>query len=336
MDRKKRANDSKQPSALISAHGLEATASLPQRIGETASRLLGQSFKRPSPSAVTGVLASLTTENVKAGSSSSSTDTNESCLAFRQSSQYEQAILDQGESFRSNGKGGKICKTHSQVAFDEFFAGPKEFKPESKFARDGPALSGDRQPGFLLGIAETNLPRVQEWETCKMHDEIQDLADQYNDGAAVVALLADPAFTVDHEHSSIPDLENDNGEGRHYERLQAGKGAAKPGDGLHSSNPLDLMPDFGAPCNSSHASLATQKGIHVEGHVLESRFGDVQPWIDILDMYHDGVWGDMLPLIQRAREELKVANEKETCLHNGPAIQRLKMVLQHLGSFDDR
>lgn len=168
-----------------------------------------------------------------------------------------------------------------------------------------------------------------------MQDENQDFADQNNDGAAVVALLSDPAFTVDEEPSSTLDLEIDAGDGRADERLQAVKRPTKPIDALNPSNLPNLMPDFGAPWNPSYASLLPQKGLHERRHFLGSRCGDVQPWIDILDRYHDEVWGDMLPLVQEAREEVKAVNEGRTCLQDRPAIRRLTMILQHLGNPDN-
>ena len=320
MDWKKRTKDIKQPPAQISAPGSAARARLPQRIGESASGLLKESFKQPSPRTVTGILegTSLNTENAKTGSSSSTTGTGESSLAFRLSSQYEQASFDQGELFRSNEKGSKAVRTHGQVAFDQF-------------AQDGPALSIDQQSRFSMGIAEDNMPRVQEMEISKIGNKKQDFAVRTNDGAAVIALLSDLALTVDEEPSSVLDLENAGGGALNYERLQVRKGPGSTVDALPPSIPLDLIPDFGAPWNSSPGSSATQKGIHGGGRFLNLRFGDVQPWIDISHKYHDEVWGYMLPSVQEAREEFKAVIENQTCGHKGPAIRRLKMVLQHLG-----
>ena len=305
----------------MSAQGSEATANLPQRIGESASGLVRESFKRPSPKDVTEVLASLNTENAKAGSSSGSTGMGEPSLAFRSSSHYEQVTSDHGEPLRLNRQDGKFSRFHGQVTFNEFLAGPNEFGHESGFAQDGHALSSDQQSGVFWGIAKENLPRVQEGETWKIQDENEDFADQNNDGAAVVALLSDPAFAMDEEPSSILDSESDRGERRNYERLQTGKGPAKRSDTLRPPISLGLVPDFGAPWNLGHASLVTEKGIQERGHFLESRFGDIQPWIDILYRYHNEVWGDMLPL-----------DESQTCHQDGPAIRRLRMVLQHLGN----
>lgn len=302
-------------------------ATLPQRIGESASGLLKETFNQASPRAATGTLASLNTDNVKAASSSSSTGTGESSWALRSS---PQSTLIQGETFRSDGKGDISVRPHSQFVFDEFLAGLNVLEHESKLARDEPALSVDQQSGCPLEIAEDNRSRVQERKTWKMQDENKDCAGQYNDGAAVVALLSDPALTMDEEPGSTLNLENDRGKGRNYKRLQTENRSAKSVDAIQLSNPLDLVPDFSARWNSSQASLAFQKDGYEGGHLLDPRQRDVQPWIDILDKYHDEVWSEMLPLVREAREEFKAANENLTCHQDGPAIQRLKMVLQHL------
>ena len=334
MDRKKRANDTKQLSPQISTQRSEATATLSQRVGESANDLLKESFQRPSPHTVTGVLSSLNTEIAKAGPSSSSTDTCQSSLALHSSSVCGQATLDHGESFRSNRTGGEFGTCHGQVAFDEFFAGLNGFEQKSEFVQDGPASSGDQRLKFCLGLAVDDLPLEQERETLRMQDQNQGFADQDVDGAAVVALLSDPAFALDTESSSI--LVSEGRKGQNCERLQTGKRLAKPADALHPSNPLVLMPDFSAPGNSHYASLTTQEGIHERGNCLKLRYGDVQPWIDILHLYHDEVWGEIVPLVQEAREELNATNESKTRLNGGPAIRRLEMVLQHLGNPDYR
>ena len=332
MDEKKRANDTELPSAQTYIPGSEEMPTLAlKRIGESASGLLHGSFQRLSPSAITGALASINTNNAKAGPSSTSAGTGESSSAFRSSS-HEQATPHQCKSFRSNEKDHRFDRNHGQVAFDEFLARLNQLDHGSEFVQDEPALSSNTQSVLSSRRAEANLPRVQERDTWKLRDGDPDFADQIHDGAAVVALLSDPAFTVDEEPSSTLDSQNTRREEQVFERLQRLKRPATPVNALHPSNPLFLMPDFSAPWNSTHASLAAQKGIHEKGHGLESISGDVQPWIGILHRYHDEVWGEMLPLVQEAREEVKAANENQACFQSGPATRRLKMVLQHLGN----
>ena len=327
MHQKKRADDTNQPPAQISTQRSEATPTLPQRIGESASGLLKESFERPSPRAVIGVLASVNTDNAKAGSSSSSTSTDGSSSTFRSESQHKKANLDQDKSFRSNEQGSMFGRIHGQVAFNEFFGGSKELVHDSECAVGSSELNGDQQLVFSMGPAGKTLPRVHEKKTRKVQDENQDLTDQNADGAAVVALLSDPGFTPDKEPGSTLALEEDGGEGRNYGRPQAGKRPTNLVHASHQSNPLDLMPDFG---DSSNAYLATEPRYQGREHLPKSSFEVAQPWIDILGRYQDEVWGDMLPLLQEAREELKTAYEDQNHLRDGPAIRRLKMVLQHL------
>ncbi|KAM0794686.1 hypothetical protein BDR22DRAFT_894953 [Usnea florida] len=334
MDRQKCVHGTKQALALISAYAPEAMATLPQRIGESASELIQASFQRPSPNAVIGGLASLNTET-KAGSSSGSTSTCESSLELRSSPSYEQATSHQGDSFRSPIPREKISRTHGQVAFDEFLARPKDFGHEPEFLQEGSALGSDPQMGVWMGPSEYNVPRVQNTKICKTQSKNQSLAEQNGDGAAVVALLLDPSFAADEGPRYTVAWETHGTEGQKGKRMQSRK-REESIDVLHTLNSLSLIPDFGPPSRLFPASLATQRDNYRKQGCLEQGPGDVQSWIDILDRYHDEVWGDLLPLVQESRQELKMANENKTCLQSGPAIQRLKMILQHLGNFENR
>ena len=334
MDRQKCVHGTKQTLALISAHAPEAMATLPQRTGESASELIQASFQRPSPNAVIGGLTSLNTET-KAGSSSGSTSTCESSLGLRSSLPYEQATSHLGDSFRSPEPRERISRTHGQVAFDEFLARSKDFGHEPEFLQEGSALGSDPQMGVWMGPAEYNVPRVQNAKICKTQSKNQSLAERNGDGAAVVALLLDPTFAADEGPRSTLAWETDGIEGQKGKRMQSRK-REESIDVLHTSNSLSLIPDFGPPSTLFPAFLATQRDNYRKQGCLKQGPGDVQSWIDILDRYHDEVWGDMLPLVQESRQELKMANENKTCLQSGRAIQRLKMIMQHLGNFENR
>ena len=333
MYRERRTKDTRQPSAPELTQGSEAAASLRRRIGDSASALLKEPFELPSPRAVTGVLASINPNNTKAGPSSGSKGTEESSLALHSSSQFAGYTLDRGEAFRSDERGGIFGRAYGQIAFDDFLAGPNEFENEPNAVRDQFGSNGDKQEGLGMGVVEDDLHQVQEREIRKRKDQSQDIKDENYDGAAVVALLSDPAFTVDEQPSSNLDLETDGAEDESYRRLQTGKGMAKgmakSVDVVHPPSPLGLMPDFGAPWTLKHMLLATQNGIDERRHCLEAGFFEVQPWIDILNRYHDEVWGEMLPLVQEACKESTAANEKQRGPRDSPALRRLRMVLKH-------
>ena len=330
MYRSNRTKDIRQPSAQEPSQWSEAAASLPLRIGDSASGLLKESFELRTPRAVTGVLASINPNHTKSGPSSSSKGFEESFLVFSSSSRCAEYTSDQGEAFRSNEQGGTSGSTYGQITFDEFFAGPNKLEHEPDSLQDWSGIKGDKQRGSSVGPAEDDLRQIKESETWKRQDENREVKSENSDGAAVVALLSDPAFTVDDEPSSKLDSGADGAEGQSYQRPQTGGKTAKSVEILHPPGPLGLMPDFGAPWNLSHMLSATQNRIPERRQFLEPGLGEVQPWIDILDKYHCEVWGEDLPLVQEACKNLTAEIEKQTCLRDGLAIRRLTMVLQHL------
>ena len=332
MHRERRNEDIRQPSAPEPTQRSEAAATLPRRIGDSASALLKESFELHSPEAVTGVLASVNPNDAKPGPSSGSKGIEVSSLALQSSSQYAGYTSDWREAFRSDGRGGIFSRTHGQIAFDEFLAGPHEFENEPNAAQDRTRSSGDKNKGLGVGSVEDDLRQVQEREIWKRKDQSQDLQDEHQDGAAVVALLSDPGFTVDEEPSSNLDSVADGAGGPSYGRLQTERGMAISVDPVHPPSHLGLMPDFGPSSSLSHALLASQNDIDERRHCLGPGMSAVQPWIEILDRYHDEVWGEMLPLVQEACRESTTANGKQHGLRDSPALRRLRMVIKHLES----
>ena len=330
MHRERRIKDIRQPSAPQLTQRSEAAASLPRRIGDSASALLKEPFELPSPRAVTGVLASIDPNDTKAGPSSGSKGTEVSSLALHSSSQHAGYTSDWGEAFRSHESDGKFGRTHGQIAFDEFLAGPNELEDGPNAAQDPSGSDGDKHEVLGLEAVEDGLHQVREREIWERKDHSEDLKNENSDGAAVVALLSDPAFTVDEQPSNNLDSETDGAGSQSHRRLQTSKGMAISVDIIHPPKPLGLMPDFGAPRTLNHTSLATRNDIDERGHCQESEFFSVQPWIDILDRYHDEVWGEMLPLVQEVRNDPTTANGTQRGLRDSPALRRLRMVLRQL------
>lgn len=251
-------------------------------------------------------------------------------LALHSSSQYAGYASDRGEAFSSHEPGGTFGRTHGQIAFDDFLAGPNEFENRPNAAQDPSGSDGDKHEVLGLGAVEDGLRQVREREIWKRKDHSQGLKNENSDGAAVVALLSDPAFTVDEQPSSNLDSETDGAGSQSYRRPQTRKGMAISVDVTHPPSPLGLMPDFGAPWTLNHTLLATRHDIDERRHCQESGFVSVQPWVDILDRYHDEVWGEMLPLVQEACKDPPTANGKQRGLRDSPALRRLRMVLGQL------
>ncbi|KAL9123016.1 MAG: hypothetical protein Q9187_000430 [Circinaria calcarea] len=104
-----------------------------------------------------------------------------------------------------------------------------------------------------------------------------------------------------------------------------------------SLNPSSLIPNFqllkSHGTGRSRIPAATLKGKEslLSVYAAQALNGDIEPWHDILSRYHDEVWGDILPLVRKARKEMKDAYEGGGPLSNGAfAVRRLAMVLKHL------
>ena len=99
------------------------------------------------------------------------------------------------------------------------------------------------------------------------------------------------------------------------------------------SSTYGLIPDFeGSKQMSTRSKLEESQKKDIMTSILNAE-EEVKPWLDILDRYQDEVWGDMLPLVQEARKELREAKPRRPELgspQGGPAVRRLKMVLQHM------
>ena len=309
---------------------MEGSTSLSERIGSSASGILQNVFAKPSASAVAEALGSLDAETSKGGASSSA--------SLGDASSSSQAILTQeaspglgrsmvAESFRTEQTRGGIRAGSGQDEFNRFSQSPQLRELDSAVTQaldlpnfERPATVGDHCPCPFCKMGELHRNR-------KTYGPVVELAPGSNDGAAVVALLSDPAFNIDEEPTNA------------WAVSKTDKGRAKFGsqpveqqlydsaDPLAPMNPLDLIPDFAASWNPvAHAS-----SFHDANCSPDPAFGDIQPWTDILNRYHDEVWGDMLPLVKEAREELKSANySPEGTPHDRSALRRLGMLLKHL------
>ena len=309
---------------------MEGSTSLSKRIGSSASGILQNVFAKPSASAVAEVLGSLDADTSKGGASSSA--------SLGEASSSSQAILTQeaspglgrsmvAESFRTEQARGGIRAGSGQDEFNRFSQTPPLRELDSAVTQaldlpnfERPATVGDHCPCPFCKMGELHRNR-------KTYGPDEGLAPSSSDGAAVVALLSDPVFNIDEEPTNA------------WAAPKSDKGKAKLGsqlveqqlydsaDPLAPMNPLDLIPDF----NGSWNPVAHASSFHEGYSSSDPAFGDIQPWTDILNRYHDEVWGDMLPLVKEAREELKSANNSpEGTLHDRPALRRLGMLLKHL------
>lgn len=147
----------------------------------------------------------------------------------------------------------------------------------------------------------------------------------HHDGATVVALLSEPGFSADDEPAEFPGFAGNQSK-LEYLDIQSARSqkSAEPRIGL-AVHELGLVPNFALPSHDPKAIADAMPRAEEEACTV-----DLKPWLDILNSYQDEVWGDLLPLVQQAREELSTANDNEGTLDDKPAVRRLRMILGHL------
>jgi hypothetical protein len=336
MSRGGKNKEAEPDQSLASSSNEEDALSFAGRLGASASGLLQSSFGNQTPGAVIGDLASLTVDTAKGGPSTS-TGTGESSLSsqvasFREDNDAPGRSLT-GESFRSGQDNGGVSAGYGQAAFDEFAANPQTLQPDLGLTQKPSTSSGwpSTQADATAGHDTEPFSEVERY-AWKILTRKEEHSINGNDGAAVVALLSDPTFNVDDEPTdSWPVVAVSKDQDKlGSPRLELPP--YKPVDPLAPINPLDLMPDFNSSWDSMHAFNKLWNSTSYEGQSFsDPMYGDTQPWVDILNRYHDEVWGDMLPLIQEARDEAKLAEASpEGALQDRPALRRLGMLLKHL------
>jgi len=315
---------------------VEGTLSISQKIGASTSGLLQNAFGPTSAHSGTETLASLNCEASKGASNSVS---GQFCEASSSTQSLQVCNTTESarppftvESFRSYPRHNISSLEAAQATFDEFAAAPPEAQNPLETLRAASSLDGKRP---------TACPEIDQVLTKVDRDVREPLgsikASNFNDedGAEVVALLSDPMFSVDDNPADLLhyDFDECNDEDGSIARTDHRPQAFAPSEAPIVTSPLDLIPDFDCP-SERHAlhNLHQDKGYwHAIDRTAVSDIGDVEPWIDMLNRYHDEVWGNMLPLVLRAREEIRVASaSKEGALRDRPAVRRLGMLLRHL------
>lgn len=94
-----------------------------------------------------------------------------------------------------------------------------------------------------------------------------------------------------------------------------------------------LQKDF--PQAQEHISMTTEHPLNLipAGNILSEQERDawLQQWEGVLNRYADEVWGDLLPLVQEAKEEVEAIKIDHGTGDGSPiALRRLGMILDHL------
>lgn len=221
-----------------------------------------------------------------------------------------------GSSFRSSQDRGQGAS--SEAGFSAFLDDTHKLDVE---ARKHP-ISSPQPPGFLE-------PQLQPHE--RSHVQAAGLVE---DGSEVVKFLDsgyDELVGGDCE-ISLP------GEGQAAIRNtlfgDGGQWKRKPA-GDYQEDILNLFPDF----ILNHTNRATDTSNHLGiSDPQNARDIWVSHWRDVLSRYTEEVWGDLNPLVQEAREELRTLSDSPPGQSPKPpsetsSLQRLQQILAHLRGF---
>ena len=325
------------------------TDSLPDKIGASARALFQSTVLRPSSGATLDTLASISSVVEKGDSSPSyagsmsSTEASSSRPSSTSSSRAQNPFGVPKDSFRTHTQHGAIP---DMFDLDAFLAGRTE--PLIEHADKPTKTGGVHQLDANEHIgSEQQSPRPVPERQQIVRDRTIDCdqsrasfkfrglsqaewagspvgpngAQDNFDGAEVVALLSDPSFCVD---NVLLDCDST----AQVRSLRQPCSLRRPEEVVRSDivdNNLRLIPNL----RSSPAAFEEMAALmpHIDEY---SQDIDLRPWLDILSNYHDEVWGDLLPLVQEARRELKPKNTGVQDSTERPALRRLQMLLGHL------
>ena len=326
----------------------ESPGTIAARIQSSASGLVRQAILRPSASSVTGELASAAADAGKAAPGSSSAGPSQSTIpsvsSLGQSSSFQDSTDPTGssgdrESFRSQPQYNKNIQYSNEFRFQDFMSqasGSSFAGTPSGLEKRKDLTFGEERLVLQPHLSSANIQArsaIQRNPLSKVRGPTNNDAD----GAAVVALLSEPELFADEAPTNFPAFDPVSITKTNIPNLQPNTEAAAPLSRVSAISPLDLLPDYKGSQEGNNKTTSTKLATTIsdppEGHMydgspLQSRDGELQPWLDMLNRYQDEVWGDMLPLVQEAREEAKAA--KGRVPDNQPATRRLRMLLQHL------
>ena len=332
-----------------------------KRLGASAATLTRQALLRPSGAAIAQTMGSLSMNTEKGESSSSLAASEESCSdagtlssgpSSMASDTKEMATGSSIDPFQGPvNTSGSILTDSAPFTLDAFLSGrdlPMFGVSSSTSCNDGPTASkpkecretiwkdipehSNSQHGFDSDYMLTREEEIRSFTSssnigsagCELDSKIRNLIDP-NDGAAVVDLLSKPNFLMDDDHDDhIPNSIENSYICREAKCPGTGQSKVCPG---REDNALarQLIPDFGI------TDTQLRKLAHAMPHAVdEAHNAELQPWLEILDSYQDEVWGDILPLVRQARDELVKSKKCGNDSSDRPAVRRLRMLLSHL------
>ncbi|OGM50895.1 hypothetical protein ABOM_000467 [Aspergillus bombycis] len=295
------------------------TPSLASRIQSSASGLARQAFSAPGSS---GDAAQFLTTGNKTGTSSSSSS------ALAAAEQYSQvsgpsASSSAGPPLRDSNAGTFRSTTTPQQGGFEI-----PHLTEEEFAQTG---NDFLEPSTSTSTRDKGKGKAKEQFSSISHHH----APEPTDGSAVISLLSDRTFdpTFPHEPAEIieteplPPQQLTPAEIQMLESFRRHITPQPDTSSTHRLTSASLVPEIDTILDSAPAQTGADAAA-LRDTVLASLPGS-EDWVAVEERYHDEVWGWLKPTLEAAATELDEKKEDQRG-EDGPAVQRLKMVLTHM------
>ncbi|KAJ5555703.1 hypothetical protein N7461_004173 [Penicillium sp. DV-2018c] len=273
------------------------------------------------------------------------------------------------QTFRDNGDTATSSIALPPMTEEEFQRGSL-YSEESNLAQTKPVSStstNEAEPynlqtttGPWKGKARAPDPAQLQFETVWQRSHASDpQSDQHvnntTDGSAVADLLSDPMFDPNFEDpvtvndteldisAAPPPLSAAELEALDSFRRGVGLGLDSGGQSIEDGNgrparmtTTSLVPDIDTFLSQEGAGVGfegtgTGTGTTSLRDDVLNRLPGAGDWVGVHERYHDEVWGFLEPVLEAAKKEIE-ETETETRGEglDGPAVRRLKMILEHM------
>ncbi|KAE8346945.1 hypothetical protein BDV24DRAFT_122544 [Aspergillus arachidicola] len=298
------------------------TPSLASRIQSSASGLARQAFSAPGSS---NDAAQFLTPGSKAG-----TTTTSSSSALAAAEQYNQvsgpsAPSSAGAQLRDSNAGTFRSTTTSQQGGFEI-----PHLTEEEFAQAG---NDFLEPSASTSTINKGKGKVRDQFSSTTHHH----APEPTDGSAVISLLSDRTFDPTFPHDPAEIIETELSPPQQLtpaeiQMLETFRRQINPlpdasSPSTHRLTSASLVPEIDTILDSAPAQTDADAAA-LRDTVLANLPGS-EDWVDVEERYHDEVWGWLKPTLEAAAKELEEKKEDQRG-EDGPAVQRLKMVLTHM------
>lgn len=325
-----RTSSGKQKAHEASDRPPNSQAAFLDRLGSSASRLVAGSLLSPGPEDVTQRLASIHSSGRKV----ESTYRRRIHEADAEASSSGRPSLTTSNALRSQdrsrlGESWNSRNSQYQEDIDIFLSQrPSIEDPSQNYVKAGDFVVKAIDVGDSK-VAGTDSQLRQDSVLSEVWDKTSRILPA--DGAAVVELLSQKGPISTEEKEDLPFDETIHRGIYAAETAKTSAGFGVPEVSDSRSGPFALLPGL-------HKELLPGRNdgpiVSTDIYMVRSQHANMQEWIDILDTYHDEVWGDALPVAQAARQDLEEARRKGLTdikqLEERPAVQRLRMLLGHM------